>query len=60
MKYPGKYSFAWGGQFVGESTYNLMKKIYKYKDIPTLFESIDGEEFDDYRGLGQNTIFADT
>ena len=60
LKYPGNYSFGWGGQFVGENTYNLMKKVYEYKDIPTLFKSIDSEEFDDYRGLGQNTIFADT
>ena len=37
-----------------------MFKIYDAKDLPSLFETFDGNEFDTYFGFGQNALFADT
>mmetsp|Transcript_10709 Transcript_10709/g.13344 ORF Transcript_10709/g.13344 Transcript_10709/m.13344 type:complete len:134 (+) Transcript_10709:1300-1701(+) len=55
-----KYSFAWSGQYVGDNFFSILGAIFESKDLHELYSKIDGELGEDYRGLGQNLLFADT
>ena len=58
--HPGKYSFAWHGQYPFEMSIDKMSKLCDMPDLPTLFDYMDSSEMDNYRGTGMNMLFADT
>lgn len=60
LRNPGKYSFAWGGAFARDSTLEMFSYLTKAKDIPEFFEIMHGEFGNNYQGVGQNVILADT
>ena len=55
------YSIAWQGQFVGEDSWKMLKIIGESKDLVQLFDAFDNSPMgESYKGVGQNTLFADT
>ena len=60
MPNPGKYSFAWAGENLGDDTFKLLKTAYDSKDLKEMFATLDGPQFDRYVGMGFNTLYADT
>lgn len=60
MPNPGKYSFAWAGENLGDDTFKLLKTAYDSKDLNEMFATLDGPQFDRYVGMGFNTLYADT
>ena len=59
MPNPGKYSFAWGGQQVGDDSWRGIKSIYDAKTVVELLDKFESPEFNRYNGLGFNTILGD-
>ena len=60
LRKPGKYSFAWSGQFVGDNTFENYLTSFDAKTVPEIFEKFSSERFNAYKGAGQNALFADT
>lgn len=60
IRNPGKYSFAWQGQFIGEDSSLFMLSTFESADLPELFARLDSAQFDSFKGLGQNALMADT
>ena len=49
LRKPGKYSFAWQGQFLGEHSFKILLKGCEAKSVPELLQYYDSL---DYRGFG--------
>jgi len=60
IEMPQQYSFAWSGQYAGDDTFSLLRALYDSNDIKELYSKLDNDLGKDYRGLGQNFLFADT
>ena len=52
MRTPGQYSFAWQGQDPIDETYKVSDLLLEAEDLPSFFEQLDSEKFDNYRGAG--------
>lgn len=45
LRTPAHFSFAWQGQFEGEYSYSVIRKMYEAKTIEDIFDDI--EDFED-------------
>ena len=52
MRHPGQYSFSWQGQEPIDQTFKVARLVSTAKDLPSLFEQLDSDEFAEYWGAG--------
>ena len=45
---------------MGDDSWTALRMIYEAEDLPSLFDKITEDPFNNYKGFGSNMLFADT